>query len=207
MIYRVESLNEKFIQTLKTRSPEEWLFGWLSFMLLEVPRFEITGYHLSEAIANNLQQAGMGLTLQGEAALLEKAPAVSTAIETNFSVMPLAAIPFSIVCAARGKKADIRGLHGLMNFQGIDVISLLQRELFRFGAHTDFCDRSKLKVFDDQPIHKKIGPVDVSKSNLLTLFFIPLVLRLGPMEMEIDKQVIEEYGAFIAMLGFEMTAP
>lgn len=111
----------------------------------------------------------------------------------DFSDFPQLGIPFSIVCAANGIQADLKGLESLRSENGPDIISLLQRELYHFNINTDFCDGSKLKIYNNKPIHPKSKPINVSTDDSLSISFIPLVAYFGKIEIELKDDFFEKY--------------
>jgi hypothetical protein len=185
------------------RSAVEWLFAWQCYMCSDAARAETEGFRPDPPVAAALEKAGMRLTGQGLRAGLERENPPAGSITCDFAGMPVAAIPFAVACAALGIQADLRGLGPLMHYEGADLVSPLQRALYRLNVLTDFCDRSKLKVLSERPMRKCSGPLDVRAHGLLALFFVPLVIRLGEMEFNASEVFLRSYEGLLKRSGFE----
>jgi hypothetical protein len=121
----------------------------------------------------------------------------------DLAALPLAALPVAVVLAAAGHAADIRGLQALVDFEGGDAVSVLQRVLYKFGIHTDFCDRSKLKVMDTGLLHEPMGPVKVPH-RWVALFVAPLAFKLGPLSLETTEDFFGTFGPWCTAAGLKL---
>ena len=212
MIYKIRKNSELFPAEITVQSTEEFLFV-LEFFSISVAEklIVITAYPETNFIYEKFSSIGIHCKRDENNFYFSKSEITSIKkITADFSENPVAAIPFSICCAVNNIQADIKGLNSLANFDGIDVISLLQRGLYRFNINTDFCDQSKLKMYNNKLIQKKTKPADVSASDLLSLFFIPLAVNFDEMEIELHENFFEKYNwaeKALPFMGFDFLKP
>jgi len=187
MLLRFESVPGQTAGEVPVAGEEQWLLAWLGFSLSAAEEAVITGPAPDGAIVSQLARAGMAVSAQPGRSVLRRHAASHAAVEADFTALPLAALPLAVACAASGLQADIRGLEALMHYGGADLVSPFQRAFYRMGILSDFCDRSKLKIFNDRPLRKKGATPDFGENEVAALFFIPLAHVSGTVDLEMGK--------------------
>jgi hypothetical protein len=132
---------------------------------------------------------------------LSKKPVNKTGILIkDFSENPHLAFSFAIVCAANGMSADLKGLESLTKEKGTSVVSLFQKEIYRFNINTDFCDYSKLKIYNNKVMQPKLKPVNAGANDFVNISFIPLAVFFGKIEVELPGDFEEKNKDLISWL-------
>ncbi len=201
MRFRVET-RDTLRSALAVNGEREWLFAWQCFMFSALESAEFSGTGIDPAPFPELMKAGCKIDQYGERILLEKRPGGQT-VAMDLSACPVAALPAAVTMAAFGHSADIRGLHALLDFEGNDAASALQRALYRFGIHTDFCDRSKFKVLDTGKLRVPPGPVKVA-NPIVALHLLPLCEKTGRFILEAGENFPGKFQPWIAATGLEL---
>lgn len=174
--------------SIDTETALAFMYEWLSVSAMEKINIHIGAVNYSQ-IAEYFNAAGIKTVSSKKTILLSKTTInKDETLIKDFSLHPHLAIPFAISCAANGIQADLKGLESLKN-----IISPFQRELYRFNINTDFCDGSKLKVYNNKMIRQKSKQVDVSTNDILSLSFIPLADKFGKLKIELQEDFFEKF--------------
>lgn len=147
-------------------------------------------YHenLPELFEKELNYLGLEIKRKVECMMIEKKNiGCEEKIEIDFSQSPFDAIPFGILIAALNLNADFRGLHPLVSYHGNDLAYQFQSTLYALNIHSDFCDRSKLKIYNSTPlkIKERLGRFQIQSA--IGIYLVPLVLIIKNIEFSTDE--------------------
>jgi hypothetical protein len=200
MLYSFSGPSEIINDNLAVKSEEELAFVYLTAALCEKADLKIENIN-SEALAAVYEDAGIQSNFYDNRLYITKKPLhINGTLIKDFSEHAHLAIPFAIVCAAKGIQADLKGLETLVKEKGT-AVAMFQKEIYRFHINTDFCDHSKLKIFNNKGIKQKTKPVKVSSDDTLTMNFIPLATFFKNMEIELAEDFFERNGELAALLA------
>jgi 3-phosphoshikimate 1-carboxyvinyltransferase len=124
----------------------------------------------------------------------------------NFSGCPDLAQTMACICAGRGVLADLAGLQTL-RIKEANRAEALQRELYNLGVRTDFCDFSKLKIYNTRLPKVSSRPLKTHQDHRMAMSLAPLALVLPYVEIEDPGVVEKSYPGFwndLKSAGFEI---
>jgi hypothetical protein len=200
MLYSFTKMAEAISGNLIVSSKEALAFAYETIALAEKADVKIENLH-DDALAAVYDDAGVQSNYYDKTLYLTKKPlSVAGILIKDFSPYPDHAVSFAIVCAAKGMLADLKGLESLTKEKGTNVISLFQKEIYRFHVNTDFCDNSKLKIYNNKEMKPKTKPVNMGANDFLSIPFIPLAIVFGKIEMELPDDFEAAHSDLVAML-------
>jgi len=126
----------------------------------------------------------------------------------NFSGCPDLAQTMACLCAGYGVLSDLAGLQTL-RIKEANRAEALQRELYNLGVRTDFCDFSKLKIYNTRLPKVSSRPLKTHQDHRMAMALAPLALVLPYVEMEDPGVVEKSYPGFwtdLQAAGFEIAA-
>ncbi|MEO5572334.1 MAG: hypothetical protein ABIT08_04655 [Bacteroidia bacterium] len=205
MIYSFKATSELFNDNLTVNSEKELALVYQAAALCEKADVKVKNIN-SELLTEAYDDAGVQSNFYNDTLYISKKPlnSIGTLIK-DFSEFAHLAIPFAIVCAAKGIQADLKGLQALTNGAGGEAVSMFQKEIYRFNINTDFCDQSKLKIYNNKAIQQKSKPVNVAADEDLCMSFIPLAVVFGNIEINLAADFFERYprmNELLAALNF-----
>ncbi|MFI5218378.1 MAG: hypothetical protein ACHQNT_02735 [Bacteroidia bacterium] len=189
MLYCFAQNKLKINCEISTYSDEELIFACAWFLVSDISSVNIkcqtNSFDKYSACLNSIGVKGeyseTGLTLS------KKQIVNDDILQIDFKNAIELALPSAIVLAAWGVQADLKGLEQIK-----EMLPVFQRELYGFNINTDFCDYSKLKIYNDKKIVLKRKPVN-TRNNYLSLCFIPLAAVFGNVEIEVNEDFFEKY--------------
>ena len=200
MLYTFTKTNDVINGNLAVNSPDNLAFIYETIALSEQAdvKIENAGDEILSALFGSI---GVQTSFSESSVHLSKKEAdVSKALIKDFSGCPQFAVPFAIVCAAKGILADLKGLERLTKENGTDSISFFQKEMYRFNINTDFCDYSKLKIYNNKEMKTKTKPVNLAAFDFLNIPFIPLAMLFGKIEIEMSADFEEKNTELFSLL-------
>jgi 3-phosphoshikimate 1-carboxyvinyltransferase len=96
------------------------------------------------------------------------------------------------------------GLQNLVNKESDRVVAF-QREAYKLNIKTDFCDCSKLKIFDFSQIKYSSRAMNTYNDHRIAMTFAPLSLLTGKIKIDNPEVVSKSYPTFwrnLEQLGF-----
>ena len=201
MLYSFSKTSDSINGTLTVSSNDSLAFVYETIALAEKADVKIENMN-DEQLAAVYDEVGVQTNFYDNTLFLSKKPLnISGTLIKDLSATPLLAFPFAIVCAAKGILADLKGLDTFTQEKGADVISLFQKEMYRFHINTDFCDHSKLKIYNNKELQPKTKPVHITGADFLSTSFIPLVITFGKIEIEMVHDFEETNKEVISLLA------
>jgi 3-phosphoshikimate 1-carboxyvinyltransferase len=122
----------------------------------------------------------------------------------DFRNHPDLALPVAAVCGAHAIQSDLYGLQNLVNKESDRVVAF-QREAYKLNIKTDFCDCSKLKIFDFSQIKYSSRAMNTYNDHRIAMTFAPLSLLTGKIKIDNPEVVSKSYPTFwrnLEQLGF-----
>lgn len=200
MLYSFTKTSKPLNEHLIVSSKEALAFVYETIALCEKADIKIENIN-DETLASVYDDVGVQSNFYDNRLYLTKKPInTNGTLIKDFSESPHHAIPFAIVCAAKGMLADLKGLESLTKENGTDAIALFQKEIYRFSINTDFCDYSKLKIYNSKEMKPKTKPVNLAANDFVSITFIPLAIVLGKIEMELPDNFEEKNSELISLL-------
>jgi|GEM_PF-3198145 len=201
MLYSFSKTADTISGDLIVHSKDTLTFVYGIIALCEKADVKIANMH-DELLAAVYDDAGVQSNFYGNHLYLSKKPLNSSGVLIkDFSACPDVVIPFATVCAAKGILADLKGLDILTREKGTGVIADFQKEIYRFNINTDFCDYSKLKIYNTKEMKPKSKPVNFGENYFLSIPFIPLAMVFGKIEIEMPDDFEEKNSELISLLG------
>lgn len=200
MLYSFTGPSEIINDNLVVKSEDELAFVYLTAALCEKVDLKIENIN-SEVLTAVYDDAGIQSNFYDNRLYISKKPlSINGTVIKDFSEYAHLAVPFAIVCAAKGIQADLKGLETLIKEKRASAISMFQKEIYRFHINTDFCDFSKLKIYNNKTVHAKSKPVNVSANDSLSLNFITLAVVFGKIEIELADDFFERHPEISGLL-------
>jgi hypothetical protein len=201
MLYSFTKTAEIISGNLIVKSKEGLAFVYESIALCE--KADVTAENINdEALTEVYSDAGVQSNFYDNRLYLTKKPISKTGVLIkDFSECPHLALGFAVVCAAKGMLADLKGLDALTREKGTSVVADFQKEIYRFNINTDFCDYSKLKIFNNKEMKQKSKPLNSGTNDFLGILFIPLAIVFGKIEIELPDDFEEKNREIISLLG------
>ena len=200
MIYSFNAPREIINDHLTVLSENELAFVYVTAALSEKADLKIKSIN-SDLLAAVYDDAGIQSNYYDDTLYISTKPLnINGTLVKDFSGYAQYAIPYAIVCAAKGIQADLKGLEYFSKEKGAEEISKFQKEIYRFNINTDFCDHSKLKIYNNKTIQLKSKPVNVAPVHSLSINFIPLAVTFGKIEIEMTADYFEINPEIILLL-------
>lgn len=178
-----------------------FIYAWFSLTGNNELRVENTTIK-NETLANCFTPIGIKTIFTNKTTQLLKTPFINAQpIIMDFETLPELAILIAIICAAKGIQADLKGLKSLREKYDSSLIPLFQRELYRLNINSDFCDYSKLKIFNTKNLAPTKKPLNVESYDFLSLFFLLFAVPLGKIEIELQDNFFESQSEIIPLLS------
>ncbi|HKR03416.1 MAG TPA: hypothetical protein VJY62_02185 [Bacteroidia bacterium] len=201
MLYSFTKTAETISGNLIVKSKEGLAFVYEAIALSEKADIRVENIN-DEVLTAVYDDAGVQSNFYDNRLYVTKKPVSKTGILIkDFSECPHLVLGFAVVCAAKGMLADLKGLEALTKEKGTGVVADFQKEIYRFNINTDFCDYSKLKIFNNKEIKQKSKPLNSGTNDFLSIPFIPLAIVFGKMEIELPDDFEEKYSEIISLLG------
>lgn len=108
----------------------------------------------------------------------------------DFLECPDLAQTFAVLCAAKGVRANLRGLNTL-RIKETDRIQALRKELNKLGAELETSEQRCIVLKGVQASKKKPTRIKTYKDHRMAMAFAPLVFAGYPLEIE-DPQVVRK---------------
>ena len=112
-------------------------------------------------------------------------------IVVNAAEFPAAVFGLSVLFAAAGMEADITGLESLSAGKELELITCLQRMLYRLNINTDYCGGSKFKVYNNKEMRAALS-LRPAIALFPALLLIPAVIKTGELRMEMEENALKE---------------
>lgn len=148
-------------------------------------------------IADFMSRLGVRTTFLSDGVLLSKSKSESE-FAYDFSDCPDLAQTIAVVCAAKGIKATLTGLHSLP-IKETDRLAALKTELNRFGVKVEIKDNSSLNISaSNLKFHNQY--VETYEDHRMAMAFAPLAM-LAPIRIADPNVVQKSYPSFWEDLG------
>lgn len=158
-------------------------------------------------IIKMMEQFGVNSKFNGKQFQLKKTKLTRPDFFTfNFKDCPDLAQTMAATCAGLNVPADLKGLQSL-RIKETNRAEAMQRELYNLAVQTDFCDYSKLKIYNHRPINYLNRPLKTHNDHRMAMSLAPLALKLPFLEIENPDVVNKSYPGFwkdMIAAGFEI---
>lgn len=144
--------------------------------------------------------------LKNKLQLIKNSGTICSNFEYNFKDCPDLAQTMACTCAGLQVAADLKGLQNL-RIKESNRAEALQRELYNLHIQTDFCDFSKLKIYNKRPIRYLNRPLKTHHDHRMAMSLAPLALKLPFIEIKNPEVVKKSYPGFwndLKKAGFEI---
>lgn len=163
---------------------------------IEVCNLDYIGLQGDEVICNVMQSFGVTVSKTGNGMLIKKIKAVMPEyFSYDFSNCPDIALPVAAVCGAYSVQSDLYGLKNLV-IKESDRVSAFQRESYKLNIKTDFCECSKLKIFNYSSIKPYSKSIKTYNDHRVAMTFAPLSVITGKVIIDNGLVVSKSFPAF-----------
>ncbi len=143
-------------------------------------------------------------SLLNEIEISKTKPPLKKHFAFGFQNTPDIALTVAAICSGLNLTADLRGLKNL-RLKESDRVSVFQREIYKLNIKTDFCDFSKLKIFDSGLIKSTARVLQTHSDHRMAMCLAPLALKTGFITLD-DAAVVNksfpDYFKNLELLGF-----
>ena len=144
-------------------------------------------------VAGMMEKFGVFTVVKGSDIVLHKKDhQPESHFEGSFEGCPDLAQTIACTCAGLGVAADLKGLQSL-RIKESNRAEALQRELYNLNVQTDFCDRSKLKIYNTREIKSTGRTLKTHHDHRMAMSLAPLALKLGFADIENPEVVAKSY--------------